>query len=106
MRFQLISVFAICFPCAVAGAEVDEECPDFGIESEYLQQFFCDQLNGILAQTGKDRSSWPSGEEPPEEETLPPWRQIKGLDEAYNRDPRKTLELIERIKAAGGLGEN
>lgn len=79
------------------------ECPDLGVENDYLSRQFCEQLEGIITQTGQDRSTWPTGEEPPEDIGNAPWRGLGILEEAYSRDPKKTLELIERIKAAGGL---
>ena len=87
-------------------ANASESCPEFGLSSEYLDRYFCEQFEGIMSQSGKDRSSWPAGETPPEGVDTAPWRKIELLEEAYSRDPKKTLALIERIKAAGGLKEN
>ena len=79
------------------------DCPELGVSSSYLNKFFCQQLQGIANQTGQDRSGDLSEDEVSD---TAPWRSIELLDEAYSRDPKKTLALIERIKAAGGLSEN
>ena len=97
--------FAFALLLAWPGLANAEDCPDLGLESAYLTQFFCDQAAGIGAQTGSDRSSWPDGFPPPDDATKQPWRQFEVFDEAYRVDPRKTLELIDRIKSAGGLIE-
>lgn len=102
MRVLYGFVLALAATQSVAG----ETCPDLGLSSDYLDRYFCEQFEGIVRQTGQDRSSWPAGEAPPEGVDTAPWRKIDLLDEAYARDPKKTLALIERIKAAGGLGEN
>ena len=102
MRVLIGLVLALAATQAVAG----EDCPDLGLSSEYLDRYFCEQFQGIMNQTGQDRSTWPEGEAPPEDLDTAPWRSIGLLEDAYARDPKKTLALIERIKAAGGLGEN
>jgi hypothetical protein len=102
MRVLYGFVLVLAATQSVAG----EDCPDFEVSSAYLERHFCEQLRGIMSQTGQDRSGWLAGEEPPEGFDTAPWRQIGVLDEAYSRDPKKTLALIERVKAAGGLAEN
>lgn len=95
---------ALAFLIASAtSAAAFEDCPDLGLDSAYMTQFFCDQALGITAQTGSDRSSWPDDLPPPDDADGQPWRRFGLLDEAYRVDPRKTLELIDRIKSAGGL---
>ena len=98
MRLLLVSLLAF-----VPQAGIAEDCPDLGVENAYLDRHFCEQIKGILSQTGQDRSTWPDEDNPPQGAGLPPWRRVEMLDEAYTRDPKKTLALIERIKAAGGL---
>jgi hypothetical protein len=98
MRMLLVSLLIVVPQTGAA-----EECPDLGVENAYLGRHFCEQIKGILSQTGKDRSTWPDEDNPPEGANVPPWRSVGMLNEAYSRDPKKTLALIERIKAAGGL---
>jgi len=97
MRLLLASLLAVMPQAGVA-----EDCPDLGVVNAYLDRHFCEQIKGILSQSGQDRSTWPDEDNPPASKDLP-WRRIEMLDEAYTRDPKKTLALIERIKAAGGL---
>lgn len=99
--------FAACLIALASGVAATEavECPDLGLENAFLSDHFCAQLLAIVpgegAPTGTTRSitqegnpDLPQGEE---------WANFPMFQDAYRADPRKTLELIERIKGAGGL---
>ena len=92
-----IAFLAICLaPPAMA----EEDCPALGFRSTYLNELYCQRLKEIV-------------EEAPDA----PTRSIDMLDdesrriieevglirESYHADPKKTLELIKRIREAGGL---
>ncbi len=86
----------------VAAADVpDDGCRDLGLENEALMEEICGELRGIAKPPGATRTlKWNA----PETETDPtgPTGYLI-IDKAYRTDPRKTLELIERIKSAGGM---
>ncbi len=82
---------------AASGARADE-CSELGLESTFLTQYYC----GMLQETAKDPGAT-RGWTPPDGEELPEETGIELIDRAYRADPRKTLELIKRIKGAGGL---
>ncbi len=75
---------------------------DLGLTSSYLTAMFCEQAQTII-DDGTTRTigepDWPEG---PGTE----WLENPALREAYRVDPRKTLELIQRIRIAGGLPES
>jgi len=104
MLTRFVAALAIAVPLATQAGEEPVACPDFGLNDSALQQLFCAQLNGILRQTGSDRSSGSDIDLPPKSELdNAPWRRLDGLNRAFERDPKKTLELIDRIRSAGGL---
>jgi hypothetical protein len=86
--------------CLAPPAMAQEGCPALGFQSNYLNDLYCQRLAEIV-------------EEAPDA----PSRSIDMLDddsrrileefglirEAYHADPKKTLELIKRIREAGGL---
>lgn len=90
-------VLAICFATPTLA---EEHCPAFGFQSSYLNDLYCQRLREIV-------------EEAPDA----PTRSVDMLDDdtrrildgaslmrdAYHADPKKTLELIKRIREAGGL---
>ena len=81
------------------------ECPDLGLDSAFLSDHFCAQLQAIVPQegaaTGTTRSITQEGN--PDLPQGEDWASFPMFQDAYRADPRKTLELIERIKGAGGL---
>lgn len=80
-----------------------ETCEGLGLASSYLTQHFCKQLND-LSKSGEPTRSVTSGDEIVRTgPVLPDWPDVTILQDAYRADPRKTLELIRRIKEAGGL---
>jgi hypothetical protein len=84
-----------------AGAET-VDCPALGLDSAWLTEFFCSELGDILGDTTRAIE--------PDETPLPngpgtDWVNIPLLQDAWRVDPRKTLELIDRIRTAGGLPE-
>lgn len=82
------------------------ECPDLGVANAYLAQMFCDQLNGIVATEPATRGVTDGNDQEPEAAEMPPWAGFPLLKDAYRADPQATLELIARIKNAGGLPES
>ena len=88
-------------PIAAAQTADAETCEGFGIENRYLLDYFCRHAEEIIGERTRtivppDLSDLPEGFEP-ELFDIPP------LGDAYRVDPKKTLELIERIRSAGGL---
>ena len=86
--------------CSVAGSSaVAADCPDLGIGNEYLSQFFCEQLSdlaGPVTRTIRGDSDKTFEGAPPD------WVQVPLIRDAWRSDPAKTLELIKRIRDAGG----
>lgn len=78
-------------------------CPDFGIGDTAERDSVCAELNDILiAPYNAERAGDRSDEGSDLNEIL---RSFGELSEAYRSDPVRTLDLIKRIKAAGGLTE-
>ena len=81
------------------------DCPDLGLDNAFLSDHFCAQLQAILPQegeaTGTTRSITQEGN--PDLPQDQDWANFPLIQDAFRADPRKTLELIERIKGAGGL---
>lgn len=82
---------------AVAPAHATD-CSELGLSNGYLTEHFCTQLQdlaGTSTTRGMDSST---------DETLDAqFHDLEIIQEAYRADPRKTLELIARIRNAGGL---
>jgi len=93
---------AILAVLASASAVQADECAGLGLENAYLQEHFCAQLKSLSQPGGVTRSMGNSGETSTSDPEAD-WAGIGILREAYRADPRKTLELIERIRNAGGL---
>lgn len=86
--------------CLATPSVAEEVCPALGFQSTYLNDLYCQRLKEIA-------------EEAPDA----PTRSVDMLDDetrrildgaglmrdAYHADPKKTLELIKRIREAGGL---
>lgn len=93
---------------AAGGAAVAQEtgdspdCAALGLANAYLTEHFCAQLQALGDGLGQTRSITQEGN-PDADSPVSEWDQIGLIQDAYRADPRKTLELIERIKGAGGL---
>ncbi|MGJ8583862.1 MAG: hypothetical protein ACSHXD_07215 [Marinosulfonomonas sp.] len=82
-------------------AHADETC-ELKMESAYLTEYFCSAFKDISDAKPKTRSM--TDETDTSDDGLDPnFAQVGIIKEAYRTDPRKTLELIERIKSAGGV---
>ena len=84
---------------AVADEATDTDCPGFGLASDYLVAVFCAELAGI------PQTTW-RGVEGDHSDTVRPaddWLALPLIDAAWRSDPAKTLALIARIRAAGGV---
>ena len=86
-----------------ASAAHADDCAVLGLSNDYLQDHFCMQLQGLGQSTGTTRSIVQEGDPDADESAIAEWLSIGLIQDAYRADPRKTLELIERIKGAGGL---
>ena len=99
MLFRITKTALLMLPLAAAPALADGHCPDFGFSSEYLNEFFCDQLDTLTD---------PANEPPtrtvvvPDAETQAIIDQFGLVEEAFQADPRSTLDLLARIRSAGG----
>ncbi len=87
--------------CASAAFAQTADCPDLGLENEFLSTHFCAQLQALVPGTGTTRSITQEGN--PDLPEGQEWADFPLIQDAYRADPRKTLDLIERIKGAGGL---
>lgn len=88
----------------MAGAAIAQEdgCIDFGFDNAYLQAHFCKELRR-LGENGLGTRSAVSGDDSTQQAgDIPPWAELPVLQDAYRADPSATLELIQRIKSAGG----
>ena len=90
--------FAIFLLAGVAAPAHAEDCSELGLTNGYLTEHFCSQLRD-LAGSGATRSMAPSADDTLADQ----FHDLEIIQEAYRADPRKTLELIERIRNAGGL---
>jgi len=95
------ALFLLLFTAGSGASAGDpaEDCKELGVPNAYLAQMFCTELRALLppgASRGLDETdpALPDGAD---------WSGIGLLRDAYRADPRKTLELIRRIKDAGGL---
>lgn len=94
----MTTLFVICTNAAVAQTT---DCPDLGLENDFLSRHFCAQLQALAPGTGTTRSITQEGN--PDLPDGQDWADFPLIQDAFRADPRKTLELIERIKGAGGL---
>lgn len=86
---------ALMFAATTAAAE---DCGELGIPNAYLGALFCAELREMLVPSATTRGIPDDGITPDAA-----WSGIEILRDAYRADPKKTLELIRRIKDAGGL---
>lgn len=97
MKPQLILAMVLL---GTSPAHADEDC-ELKMESAYLTEYFCSAFQDISDTKPKTRSM--TDETDSSDDGLDPiFAQVGIIKEAYRTDPRKTLELIERIKSAGG----
>lgn len=94
----------IVFLGLTATAAHAEDCAELDLESTHLTQYFCDALKDVGKAPATTRSAGIGNQS--DAEPLPEWAEVKIIQDAYRADPRKTLDLIKRIKNAGGLGDN
>jgi len=87
---------AFLFLASTAGAQA---CPSFGLETAYLSEFFCREFGEVSGPATRNMGTG-SGEQA--ENAPPEWIDLPVVSEAWRVDPAATLELIERIRAAGG----
>lgn len=86
----------------LAGAVHAEDCSELKLSNDYLTEHFCNQLKSLGQPASQSRNIL--GDEAARDAVvLPEWAEIGLIQDAYRADPRKTLELIKRIKSAGGL---
>jgi len=97
MRICLAAVALL----ASAGSAAAEGCEALGLQSSYLTELYCSELEA-LAEDNEATRSVTEGETVSEPED-PFLRNIEVIREAYRADPKKTLALIARIRNAGGL---
>lgn len=93
-------VIATLAMIAATPAAMAADCEEMRLSSSYLTELFCAELGEIAGPDGATRSITDGSEEAP----LADWPDFTLLQDAYRADPKKTLELIARIKKAGGLG--
>lgn len=88
---------------AAASGDMDDGCGELGLESAAQAEEFCEELREIARPPGNTRNlDWTDPEDGEAGAVSGP-TGITVIDRAYRTDPRKTLELIQRIKSAGGL---
>ena len=78
-----------------------EECPTFGLDSDYLTGFFCGQLDQIIGPKTRTIIE-PANPVAPNDDLPDEWLQLPSVQDAYRVDPGRTLALIQRIRDAGG----
>ncbi|MEM9581667.1 MAG: hypothetical protein AAGA08_00975 [Pseudomonadota bacterium] len=100
--FQRLAVVLVL---SSAGAVHAQSCEELGLKSAFLTNHFCTQLQE-LAPSDATRSVTGSIDAPSGVPDLPNWAEVEVIQDAYRADPRKTLELIKRIKSAGGLPDS
>lgn len=96
---RIATVLLLSVPATQVQAD---DCAALGLRSAFLTRYFCDALEGVAKEPGPGRGLR-SGTDGHGAEDLPPWADTELIRDAYRADPRKTLELIKRIKGAGGL---
>lgn len=95
-RVLTACVMAVAASSAVAAEE--SECTQLGLTDAFLVDFYCDRLELLAEDDGTTRGFGTDVELPDE-----PWAELEIIQDAFRADPGKTLELIARIKGAGGL---
>lgn len=105
MRLRAFWV-CICFGVLIAAPQtvLASDCPDFELPAND-QQAFCAEFEALLYAPytpGSDRNS--NARERKELDALLGSNPLWG--EVYRSDPKQTLDLINRIRAAGGLSDD
>ncbi len=104
MLRTLVTATSLLLACSHA-ATANEDCAELGLPSDFLTKFYCKELHAIIEENGGTRGYGETTSSPTDPVESGPLGNIKALKEAYRADPSKTLELIKRIKSAGGLTE-
>ncbi len=95
--FQRLTIVALC---CTAGSVAAEDCPGFGFGNAYLDTHFCGQFADIIGPVTRsitnDEPGSPPADMPAE------WWGLPMVQDAHRVDPAKTLQLIQRIRDAGG----
>ncbi len=99
-NLRLMTAATLVLACHATLASA-QDCPELGLENEFLTDHFCAQLQAIAPGTGTTRSITQEGN--PDLPDGQDWAEFPLIQDAFRADPRKTLELIARIKGAGGL---
>lgn len=99
---RLLSCALLTALAAAPAVAEDTECVDFGLNNAYLQELFCAQLREIGDEDLGTRSANIAQDDAGTAGEVPPWAELPVLQDAYRADPATTLELIQRIKNAGG----
>lgn len=86
---------------AAAGGAWADDCDALGIPDPAQAESLCAELRDLGAERATSRSL--SADDAGDDPVLEEWREIGLIQDAFRADPRKTLELIRRIKDAGGL---
>lgn len=86
-------------------ATANADCADLGLPSDFLTKFYCKELHAIIEENGGTRGYGETTSSPLDPIGDASWGDIKIVKDAHRADPSKTLELIKRIKSAGGLTE-
>ena len=90
----------------IAAAQIGHaaDCTDQGLSNKYLAEHFCAQLDSVKNADESARSITDADVDNPQ---MPAeWANHEVLRDACRADPKKTLELIARIRKAGGLSRH
>jgi len=98
-RVRIVAVAAVALAAFADAAAADEHCPDFGFGVAWLNDYFCARLE-TLAESEADPPDRSVGV--PDDEAAELIEGVPLVRDAFQADPRSTLELIDRIRAAGG----
>ncbi len=96
MKRQLLVLVLSAF----ASPALAEDCPTFGFTGDYLSSVFCNQLSEITGPATRNIEPGLTTSAP--DWLAPEWLELSIIREAHRVDPAKTLQLIQRIKDAGG----
>jgi hypothetical protein len=96
LRFVLIAA-----TIATAGGARADDCAALGIPDPAAAEALCAELRNLASEGSTPRRL--GGSSDSRDPVLDDWPEADLVQDAYRADPRKTLELIRRIKDAGGL---
>lgn len=104
-RMRLCSVSFVVAAYLLAATIVRaSECPDFGLSDDAQLQFCAEFQDLLYAPYNPDSNRGNEDRQRRDLENLlksdPLWGEV------YRSDPKKTLELIDRIRQAGGLRQD